>query len=310
MINLNAIKTTGQAIALQLTESTGTALCDSGGIPQYDENGCYIGSSQGYGRNWERNQCRDFESEPQTFLSFDYGIETTHNVYHFLKDHLEFNKEMNDLFHEFAETDEYRELPWLAAMEDFPAYAAKKLYEQNLEEDEYAMELTANGIYGEGNPITVNSYNGEDALSQTIQYVYFVIDGVGYAVVQTHNGADVRGGYSTPIVFECSDNSEGLGLFDNARVDLWCDGNHDGSHNWLSENAGCSWMQDGGSGGIDLDDLEVEQVDLKGDEFKKFLNDKLALLNEDEEALDTIYVDAEGNGYCPICGGKLSAGYY
>ena len=58
--NLTALGDTGNVIASMLTENTGIALCDSGGSPQYDDDGKYIGSQHGYGRNWERNQGRNF----------------------------------------------------------------------------------------------------------------------------------------------------------------------------------------------------------------------------------------------------------
>ena len=63
-----------------LRENTGVALCDSGGEPNYDANGNYIGSSYGYGRNYEINRHVDFEKISPVTLSFSNGnIEFTHN---------------------------------------------------------------------------------------------------------------------------------------------------------------------------------------------------------------------------------------
>lgn len=67
--------------------------------------------------------------------------------------------------------------------------------------------------------MTINTYNGEDLLSQTLQYVYFRCDGTDYVALQIHGGADVRGGYTEPVVFETSDDY-GHGIMDNARAGI------------------------------------------------------------------------------------------
>ena len=50
-----------------------------------------------------------------------------------------------------------------------------------------------------------NTYNGESCLDKTLQWNIFAIyNGIyegHYMILQTHNGCDVRGGYSAPHIF-------------------------------------------------------------------------------------------------------------
>ena len=55
-------------------------------------------------------------------------------------------------------------------------------------------------------PDTANSYNWDNYLSQVIQYVTFEYQSRWFVLLQVHGGADVRGGYTRPQVFEM--NSE------------------------------------------------------------------------------------------------------
>lgn len=106
--------TTAEVLAALLKEHTATHLLDSGGTAKYDEHGHYVGSDYGYGRHWERNRHRDFDAEPATVVNFKYGIEVTHNVYHWLLERVEYNGDMQDLFDEFVEDRE--DTCWLQDM--------------------------------------------------------------------------------------------------------------------------------------------------------------------------------------------------
>ena len=53
----------------------------------------------------------------------------------------------------------------------------------------------------------VNTYNFDTLLDQNVQYIEYTInDGWGgtdtYVILQAHNGADARGGYSKPWIFK------------------------------------------------------------------------------------------------------------
>src|SRR6185369_1110735 len=81
---------TESAVASMLTENTGRHFLDSG---------------DHYGRNWQRNQGREFSTEPCSVLKFSqYGsdkdgwkicVEVEHNVYHWLVGKLTWDEEAN-----------------------------------------------------------------------------------------------------------------------------------------------------------------------------------------------------------------------
>jgi len=112
---------TKEIIASMLKENTGTHFLDSGGA---------------YGRHWERNQTREFEDEPASILKFnvwnegkDWSVELTHNVYHWLIEKLEYNKEWDDHFHEFANREGNKDKYWLECLELYYDYLWELGYE-------------------------------------------------------------------------------------------------------------------------------------------------------------------------------------
>ena len=90
-------------------------------------------------------------------------------------------------------------------------------------------------------PFITNTYNGEDLLSQVLQYHYATItegpdceqaetetiqsllaseiDGRAFVLLAIHGGCDVRGGYTRPRFFWITDD-DGISIFDNARCSL------------------------------------------------------------------------------------------
>src|SRR3990167_10080912 len=67
---------------------------------------------------------------------------------------------------------------------------------------------------------TVNTYNYESLLSQTLQYTYYRrADGDYGALVQVHGGCDVRGGYTRPRAFRVWEDSA---LWQDTRVTVYC----------------------------------------------------------------------------------------
>jgi hypothetical protein len=100
-----------------------------------------------------------------------------------------------------------------------------------------------------------NTYNGEDALDRTLQYVMFTVtnpvewgdgwramdnhstlgpdidkpkpeflpDGT-YVALQVHGGADVRGGYTDAHLFTVPGYDAAFALYDNDRMEVWCEG--------------------------------------------------------------------------------------
>jgi hypothetical protein len=254
-----------------LTENTGASILDSG----FDN-----------GRHWQQNKGRDFDSEPAASLKFStyrnsdgdtkVDISVTLNVYHWLKERLEYSAELDNIFHGrfLKERDADDSKHWLELMDEFPEYLAtlkegdwipdtglneeqlEKLKrkselaeidelseaelkelgeinaflkamqpkEDNDEDEEHELRFgESSGIYGEGNPITVNTYNGENLVDQVLQYVLFTNNFGGYIALQIHGGADVRGGYTKPRIFEFGHMGE-YDILDNARASIYCTG--------------------------------------------------------------------------------------
>ena len=232
---------TAEVLVAMLTENTGRHMLDSGGA---------------YGRNWERNQGLDLEFwqnqdlvnvEPWGDGEFTLSV----NVFPFLSECLEFDEDLQAQFDAFAE--ERPDDSWLSLMEEWA---------DSFED--------SRGLYGEGRPMTWNTYNGEDALSQVLQYTYFeseVLSGGGYGegivLLQIHGGCDVRGGYTAPKVFRHYDGGM-WSIWDNARLAAWT--RYPESNDprlfdvpsvpdafWTSDNAGYTFYSEGGSGNRETD---------------------------------------------------------
>lgn len=214
---------TEQVLTSMMKENTGRAMCDSGGTPKYDEDGNYVGSKQGYGRNWEANQnVTDFrKQEPYWLEVWSDEVMPLVNVFHYLNDIVEYSEEWDDKFNNMIEKhDPDNDFCWLECMERFPEW---------LEEEDHRVEKE----FG-----TINTYNSECVLSQTLQFTTLTVDDYMIAGIQVHNGCDARGGYTKPRWFEC-DIYQLLSFND---ISLGCDNCRS---YWDSEDAGYSWYLDG-----------------------------------------------------------------
>lgn len=245
-----------------LTENTGRALGDSGAA---------------YGRNWERNQGRDFEAEPVASLDVRWNRadeafrpEVTINVYHWLAEKVTFAPKLDAIYQAFAEPRREEDSEF-AIMEEFVEF------------------LGASGLYGDGDPMTVNTYNGNCLLSQTLQFIYFTHQDESYILLQVHGGCDVRGGYTNARVFKANDD-----VLDFSDATIFADG--EGAFNdlpyWTTDD-GWHFYYEGACGlgaGKELDKY-VTSFDPahKGDGIH-------------------VYVDEESNtAYCPLTGHPLAA---
>ena len=303
---------TEDVLAEMLTENTGRHMLDSGGA---------------YGRAWERNKDRDiesFKSEPESVLEarvYSYGdsepsaeLGVTHSVFHFLSQCLEYDAKLDRKFDRFCDRPENKDSGYLELMQEFPAYA-------------FPGE-SVGGIYGDSSgPVTVNTYNGEDLLSQAIQYCYWEIDGEGYALLQIHGGCDVRGGYTRPRAFRADiEGDSGVGIMDNERFGIYCD---HCSAIWSNDSSG-EWNGADYASHIVPDVFSMKALEGNAADALTHCTDTLAnvqpseqgkLIDVPAEIVDNSAIEADAVlvidsetpnvAYCPVCGtGHLNAGMY
>ena len=160
---------TCESLAAQFTENTGRHMLDSGGA---------------YGRGWERKAgmtAQDFIDKPRAYAD-DYSLSIS--AFHWLADRLQYEPVLDAKFEKWAWKDSRKDDPWLVNAE---AWAEKR-------HDEW----------GDNEGVRcVNTYNGDSNLDEVLQYVtwYDRKRGERLILLQTHNGCDVRGGYSRPRVY-------------------------------------------------------------------------------------------------------------
>ena len=192
---------TAKTIYSMMVENTGVHLLDSGGA---------------YGRHWERNQgktLQDFLNSPSVLFSVDkwgdkWGYEYTVNTFHYLNNQLY----VDDLCSEFnsMSVDDW-DSEWYGVSKAGQAWLVKQ-------------------GFSEGG--SVNTYNGDSALSQVVQYTILNNDDLSdtYLLVQVHGGCDVRGGYTDAKLFLCDNGLDGYldervyGTIDGRQVSNWYDG--------------------------------------------------------------------------------------
>ena len=202
-----------------LTESTGSALCDSGGDS---------------GRHWQRNQKRtiqDFINEPEcTLETYEYkngqwDLSPTISLFHKLTSSLD----LDDLCNEFnsMEVENWNSDYYGVSSEGF----------------EWLENLGFKAI-GEA----YNSYNGDSILSQVVQGQQLEFNGDDYILLQIHNGADVRGGYTDAKLFKLDT--------DNVMFSEYCCFSYGDGDNDVIDYASGEWINFEGRG-IDRDDLNL-----------------------------------------------------
>jgi len=189
-----------------LTENTGIAMMDSGGS---------------YGRAWQRNRgIADFRDLERIEIEAPWNKHElpslSKRLFHFLDENLTYSAAMTAKFKRFSNKKEFKDESYYYAMEPFA---------ESLHESRYFEE-----------PISDNSYNHDTALGGTIQYTLFTSEGQDYIILQIHGGADVRGGYTDPKIFECSYDDF---LISQNNIEARCD-----CLDSYSDNGGYSWYQD------------------------------------------------------------------
>lgn len=286
-----------------LIENTGAHFLDSGGH---------------YGRAWQRHQLVDFEATPEVSLSWEYGFSFTRSAYHWLAQNLEYNETLTNSLLALSRSERYADEGWGECIE---AWLASKVPD-------------AAGLYGDGEPWRDNTYNHENVLDQTLLFTFFTIPsstehatkfqmehwGSAFLILQIHGGADVRGGYTAPVVFEITGEEELLWNMNDWNVyvdpETITDPGYDPDQNALPFGDGTEpvylvprWS---GCEGVETDDhSSYGETDWQTRrqlmaEWKS-LDDYETSDDPENRGKGVIYVDVEGNGYCPITGGRLHA---
>lgn len=217
---------TSNLIEQMMVENTGKALCDSGDV---------------YGRNYERNQQNGINKSEISAIDFyldeenkSIELDQTVNIYNFLTKHLErtFTAEnIEEILYKVCEEQNISvfsiwEIQDLFKGDFLGGYVYDNYYDENT--DDYTDDFYLGEIPYELSPSPyfrdfewINTYNGEEYVSQTLQFMCFT-DGLNdYVLLQIHGGCDVRGGYTAPRVFEINDIDYFLLYMDT--TDIFCD---------------------------------------------------------------------------------------
>lgn len=192
---------TDKVICRMLTEPTGTHFLDSGGA---------------YGRGWQQRAGMDveaFRALPPASVEVWRGCEVGEagevtregdgyvelDTFHYLSSRLDYCHPLTQGLHAFGRGKARADEPWLATVE---AYVAKRITGDPESDEKDIKAALGNGYESDWGYGSFNSYNDENLLSSVIQGTYWTDPRYGSVVaIQTHNGCDVRGGYSTPHVF-------------------------------------------------------------------------------------------------------------
>lgn len=316
---------TGMMVAAQMKDRVPMSFLDSGSA---------------YGYQWERNILRDFDSEPEEYLKFrkysdtnkdiDFGI----NLYHYLKQRLEYSPEWSWFFYNVF-------LPAMDEEEGDKVHFGEA-------EDRWKGWLKARGfeIYGEREAdgcFSGYTYNHDNFLSQDFVVNVWYIDSVPeefedklpsgkYLVyLTTHNGCDARGGFSSPALYVM--DSEPIYLFaqisefsvgcDNPECRVYWDTGYDGYHltnqdgiptldefNWITPEDIKDMLDDPDY--VEPDPPAAPSIPLPGFDLDAMLvkpktwRERLSLDEAQFIHDHPMYIDENEQATCPICGkGKL-----
>lgn len=203
-LTTSQIRTAGMLTAM-FTENTGIHGMDSGGA---------------YGRNWQKNQgisAIDFLAMPSATYSRDYG-QVTVDSWAYCFSRLSYSplaEVLTRLMNVWESVDYENRNPW------------------HLGDQREFVENLGGVIRGDG----WNTYNFDNLLSQILQGFEFELHGVTLVLLQVHGGADARGGYTRPVIFEpcceywlhgiqnveleCSSGCEGWWNYSSGELHTW-----------------------------------------------------------------------------------------
>lgn len=186
-----------------------------------------LDSGGAYGRNWERHAGKTVEAftAAPTATADDYGV--TVDAFHWLLDRVTYAPQLQEQLELFAA--------------------------ENPDEWGLALAEAFAGQYDD-NPTTWNTYNYDNALSQTLQGVTFSIGGEVFTLLQIHGGCDVRGGYTEPKAFSVDVDMAEHFPYDVKNYDYHCTNDHEHSITVNGPDvidwAGCTVQEPTAVGGV------------------------------------------------------------
>lgn len=216
-------------IAEMMVENTGAALLDSGGA---------------YGRAWQRTRAKyGLDSPPNSSYSGfpvrspeeptesemervarqmyegptgwidSYGCAYV-SAFHWLENRLDYDPEADAKYQRFTSMVNLGKGRYDAKWGLEVMYRFAELIEEH---------GGSGGPYGGGPIDVVNTYNSENALDRTLQFMPLFGDGKFldddcWVLLQVHGGADVRGGYTDPVLFRVMESDS---LYDYDRITFW-----------------------------------------------------------------------------------------
>lgn len=139
---------------------------------------------------------------------------------------------------------------------------------------------------GRDRPIIINTYNYENLLDRTMQYVPLEVDREGtYYLLSLHGGCDALWGYTRPRFFSCSGVSDGGLAYLDESAYLYSE---EGDVSWYTTDSGSTFMANDGS----------------ADPLRNYPHTK----DSARRGKGLIYVDDNDQLHCPVSGGRLLVG--
>ncbi len=154
---------------------------------------------------------------------------------------------------------------------------------------DFAESLDGKGIYGEGKPIVLNTFNEESLLSDVLQLVYWTDDNGEYVILERHLGGDPRGNYGPQQAYDVTNE---LSVFNHASGSISC---QDCSEEWITDDA-FHWSNENG-----LKDLQDYKASKEPVEYP---------LQGFPSMGGVVFVDDKERPHCPCCGGLLEINEY
>jgi hypothetical protein len=172
---------------------------------------------------------------------------------------------------------------------------------------EFATDVKrGSGLYGEDAPMVINTYHREDILSSILQYVYWEDDDGAHILLEKHRGGDPRGNYAPIVAMDCDGNCDETAIFDNAQGIIFC---NDCEKSWYTDD-GSLWYPEGVCGGGHLNLEDYPATDTRPEYPEKLDPNQQTFWPPADlqvtRSSGELWVDDDGNGHCPYCGGILS----